>query len=83
MTPLTQWPAVDFSVVKNARLGDIAATLSSHSLRYLLVTQQKNDQTVLRGLFSARRLEMAMNITITPGLQARSFAELEHDLAHS
>ncbi|WP_374259106.1 CBS domain-containing protein [Aquabacterium sp.] len=82
MVPLSQWPTVDMSVVRTSRLGDIAATLRDHGLRYLLVTQQKNGQTVLRGLFSARRLEMAMNITIEPGLHARTFAELEHDLAH-
>lgn len=82
MVPVTQWDTVDLANVRTARLGDIAETLHEHGLRYLLVTQKKNGKTVLRGLFSARRLEMAMNTTIEPDLHSRSFAELEMVLAH-
>ena len=56
--------------------------MHQHGLRYLLVTQQKDGQTVLRGLFSARRLEMALNTTIEADMHSRSFAELEQVLAH-
>ena len=82
MVPVTQWDTVDLSVVRTTRLGDIAETLHEHGLRYLLVTQQKHGKTMLRGMFSARRLEMAMNTTIEPDLHSRSFAELEMVLAH-
>lgn len=82
MVPVTQWDAVDLADVRTAQLGDIAATMREHGLRYLLVTQRKNDVVVLRGLFSARRLEMAMNTTLEPDLHSRSFAELEQVLAH-
>lgn len=82
MVPLSQWPVVDMVAVRSARLGDIAATMREHGLRYLLVTQRKNGSTMLRGLFSARRLEMAMHTTIEPGLHVRTFAEMEHALMH-
>ena len=82
MVPLAQWDAVDISQVRRARLGDIAATLQAHGLRYLLVTQTKMGATSLRGLFSARRLEMALATRIEPDLHSRSFAELEQALAH-
>ena len=82
MNPVSRWDAVDLAQVRTARLGDIAATMHEHGLRYLLVTQQKEGGTVLRGLFSAHRLEMALNTTIEPDLHSRSFAELEQVLAH-
>jgi hypothetical protein len=53
-----------------------------HGLRYLLVTQTKQGVTTLRGLFSARRLEQALQTAIEPDLHSRSFAELGQALAH-
>ncbi|MFT3856211.1 MAG: CBS domain-containing protein [Aquabacterium sp.] len=82
MIPVAHWEVVDLAQVRTARLGDVAATMHEHGLRYLLVTQLKDGRTTLRGLFSARRLEMAMNTTIEPDLHSRSFAELEQVLAH-
>lgn len=82
MIPVSHWDAVDMSQVRTARLGDVVATMHEHGLRYLLVTQIKDGRMMLRGLFSARRLEMAMNTTIEPDLHSRSFAELEQVLAH-
>jgi len=82
MVPVARWDTVDMAEVRHARLGDVAATLHEHGLRYLLVTQRKQGETVLRGLFSARRLEMAMQTAIEPDLHSRSFAELEQALAH-
>lgn len=82
MVPVGSWDVVDMAQVRTARLGDIAETLHEHNLRYLLVTQTKNGQTFLRGLFSARRLEMAMRQPIEADLHSRTFAELESVLAH-
>lgn len=82
MVPVGAWEVVDLSQVRTARLGDIEATLHEHNLRYLLVTQTKNGETCLRGLFSARRLEMAMRKPIHADLHSRTFAELESVLAH-
>jgi CBS domain len=82
MVPITQWDTVDIAHVRVAHVGDIVATLREHNLRYLLVTQKKAGATVLRGLFSASRLEQALKTTIEPDLHSRNFAELELVLAH-
>ena len=82
MVPVTQWDTVDIAHVRIAHVGDIVATMREHNLRYLLVTQKKNGTTVLRGLFSANRLEQALQTTIEPDLHSRNFAELEQVLAH-
>jgi ferric-dicitrate binding protein FerR (iron transport regulator) len=68
--------------VRTARLGDIVATMHEHGMRYLLVIQTKDAQTMLRGLFSASRLEQALGAPIHSDLHSRSFAELESVLAH-
>ena len=83
MVPLHRWPTVDLGRVRTARLGEIAATMHEHGLRYLLVTQTKHGQTTLRGLFSASRLERAMQTVIDSDLHSQSFAELEMALAHA
>ena len=82
MVPITQWDTVDIAQVRVAHVGEIVATMREHNLRYLLVTQKKGGSTVLRGLFSASRLEQALNTTIEPDLHSRNFAELELVLAH-
>lgn len=82
MLPVSQWDTVELSAVRTARLGDVAATLHENGLRYLLVTQTKQGVTTLRGLFSAARLERALQTAIEPDLHSRSFAELGQALAH-
>lgn len=82
MIPVRHWDTVELAQVRTARLGDVAETMHQHGLRYLLVVQNKEGRTTLRGLFSATRLEMAMNTTIEADLHSRSFAELEQVLAH-
>lgn len=83
MVPLHRWPTIDLARVRTARLGEIAATMHEHGLRYLLVTQTKQGHTTLRGLFSASRLERAMQTVIDSDLHSQSFAELEMALAHA
>ena len=82
MVPVTQWDTVDIAHVRVAHVGDIVATMREHNLRYQRVTPKKAGATVLRGLFSASRLEQALKTTIEPDLHSRNFAELELVLAH-
>ncbi len=77
MTPVSQWQVIAMSQLAGARVGHIVATLREHGLRYLLVTEVQEGQTSLRGLFSARRVELALNTVIEGSLQSRSFADLE------
>lgn len=82
MTPLSQWQVADIASIEHACLGDVVATLRSHSLRYLLAVAHEGGQVVLRGVFSARHLEAALGTVIGADLHSRNFAELEASLAH-
>jgi hypothetical protein len=82
MIPISHWETLDLAQVRTARLGDIVATMHEHGMRYLLVTQVKDGRALLRGLFSASRLEQALGTPIGSDLHSRSFAELEAVLAH-
>lgn len=77
MTPVSQWQVVRMSQLVGARVGNIVATLREHGLRYLLVIDEQAGQTSLRGLFSARRIELALETVIEGSLHSRSFADLE------
>lgn len=82
MTPRAQWRVVDAWQVEHSRLGNLAATMREHGLRYLLVADRTNGSTVIRGLYSARRLEHALGLDLGNGPRSRSFAELEAALMH-
>ncbi len=77
MTPVSSWQVVNLSQLAGARVGNIVATLRDHGLRYLLVTETVDGQLSLRGLFSARRVELALQTVIEGTLHSRSFADLE------
>lgn len=77
MTPVSQWQVVTLPQLAGARVGNIVATLREHGLRYLLVIEELAGQTSLRGLFSARRVELALQTVIEGSLHSRSFADLE------
>jgi hypothetical protein len=77
MTPLSDWQVVDAWQVEHSRVGNVAATMRRHGLRYLVVAERGPASTRLCGLFSARRLEQALGVDLSPGPRSRSFAELE------
>lgn len=77
MTPLAGWQVVDAWQIEHSRLGNVAATMREHGLRYLLVVQRTESTSEIRGLISARRLEQALGIELGHGLHSRSFAEIE------
>ena len=77
MTPVAVWQVVTMAQLVGARVGHIVATLREHGLRYLLVTEVVEGVTSLRGLFSARRVELALQTVIEGSLLSRSFADLE------
>lgn len=77
MTPVSRWQVLDFSQLGHASVGRIVATLREHSLRYLLVTEVRDGRPSLRGLFSARRIELALKTLIDGDLHLSTFAALE------
>jgi CBS domain containing-hemolysin-like protein len=77
MTPVSRWHVLDFNQLSHASVGNIVATLREHSLRYLLVTEMRDGRPSLRGLFSARRIELALKTLIDGDLHLSTFAALE------
>jgi hypothetical protein len=76
MTPLADWAVIDVGELAHARVGDVVETLHATGQRYLFVSEKVDDGTALRGLFSARRIEEALEASIVGDGHARSFAEL-------
>ncbi|HEX5687265.1 MAG TPA: hypothetical protein VFY73_24885 [Ideonella sp.] len=77
MTPRAEWQVVDAWQIEHCRLGNVAATMREHGLRYLLVAERSTTSTEVCGLFSARRLELVLGVELGSGPLSRSFAELE------
>lgn len=83
MTPVADWMTIDASRLASARVGDIAATFRAASDRYLIVMEtEAGGRRVVRGLFSANRVERALGHTIAVELRSRSFADLAQALGH-
>ncbi|HXD07302.1 MAG TPA: CBS domain-containing protein [Burkholderiaceae bacterium] len=83
MTPLSSWGVVPFDAAVRAQVGDIVATMQSHGQRYLLVGENTENGLMLRGLFSATRIEQALGEPLrSDELRSRSFAQLEAALHH-
>jgi hypothetical protein len=77
MSPLSEWAVIDAGELAHARVGDIVETLHATGQRYLFVTEKIEDgEVALRGLFSARRIEEALEAAIDSDGHAHSFAEL-------
>jgi CBS domain containing-hemolysin-like protein len=77
MTPISDWATIDAGELAHARVGDIVETLHATGQRYLFVTERIDAETYLRGMFSARRIEEALESPISADGHAHSFAELE------
>lgn len=83
MLPVSHWQTIDMHELRSARVGDVVATLRASGQSYLLVTERLDDgHARLRGLFSLRRIELALGQAIEHDNHSRSFAELESVLAH-
>jgi CBS domain containing-hemolysin-like protein len=82
MTPIADWATVDATMLDDARVGDVVATLRAHGQRYLFVTEQVEGRRSLRGMFSARRIEEELQSPIAVDHHANSFAELEARIGH-
>lgn len=87
MTPVAAWSTLDVARLANARVGDIVETFRRSGDRYLIVTESIAEadapaRTVVRGVFSANRVERALGRSIDIELRSRSFADLASALAH-
>ncbi len=89
MTPVAAWSTIDVARLANARVGDIVETFRRAGDRYLIAIEllpepdaENTPRTVVRGVFSASRVERALGHSIDIELRPRSFADLASALAH-
>ncbi len=75
MTHLKDIPTLTIKDVLNAQIGDVLHTLNEIGSEYVLVTMEDGEQTVIRGVFSARSIARALKIFFDPSPAARTFAE--------
>lgn len=91
MTPASRWVTLDVDHLRRAEVGHIVATFLATGARYLIVTETVHEssdmfndtsRTVVRGLYSANRIERALGHAIEEEIRSRSFADLAAALAH-
>jgi CBS-domain-containing membrane protein len=82
MEPVAEWHVIDHSAVVRLTIGDVASLMSDTGRRYLVVVERTNDgeEQMVRGLFSAARIQMLLG-TAAPGpALAHTFAEIEREI---
>ncbi|MCP3850922.1 MAG: CBS domain-containing protein [Gammaproteobacteria bacterium] len=81
MTGVQTLDAVDWTVVKKARVGDIAMTMRKLNRQHTLVLEHPSEDTYqIRGIFSISLLSKSLGINIETTEVAQTFAEFERVL---
>jgi len=81
MTRKSDLDAVKMSDVSLANVGDIVETIKACDRHHVLVTEDRRDRMVMRGLFSISRISSLLRKNIELNNRANSFAELEKALS--
>lgn len=83
MTPQEHLEVLDFAAVRVAKVGHIVSTLKSWGRHHAIVVEHDTGgrQTV-RGIFSATQIARQLGVAITTSEVARTFSEIEAQLAH-
>ena len=81
MVPQPRLEVIEFEHVRNARVGEIVATLMRSGRQHAAVVENAEGAHVLRGLFSATQIARQLGLAIQPTEIARTFAEIEASLA--
>lgn len=76
MIPVDQWEVSDYADVEKARISQVVDSFKKAGRRHLVVTEKD----VVRGIFSATRVEQALGIRLDIVRTAKSFAEIESAL---
>lgn len=85
MIPVSHWEVIDYKDAEKVRVSDIVAAFRATGMRHLVVTEDAENapESVIRGIFSASRVEQATSLQLEIVSTAKSFAEIEHAMAHS
>ena len=81
MVPQSRLVVLEFERVRNARVGEIVATLMRSGRQHAAVVENVEGGHALRGLFSATQIARQLGHVIQPTEIARTFAEIEASLA--
>jgi len=81
MVPQARLEVIEFEHVRNARVGEIVATLMRSGRQHAAVVEHSAPGHVLRGLFSATQIARQLGLAIQPTEIASTFAEIEASLA--
>ena len=76
MVPVDQWEVSAYADVEKARISHVVDSFKAAGRRHLVVTEKN----VVRGIFSATRVEQALGIRLEIVRTAKSFAEIESAL---
>ena len=84
MTPVSHWEVIDYTDIEKAQISQIVAAFKATGRRHLVVigSSENCPESIVRGIFSASRVEQATSLQLEIVSTARSFAEIEHVLAH-
>jgi CBS-domain-containing membrane protein len=83
MTPRDRLEVIEFSVVRNAEVGHVVATLKSTGRQHALVAEEDDSgRQMIRGIFSASQIARQLDMAINPTQIASTFAEIEAAIAH-
>lgn len=85
MAPISEWEVIDYADIENAQISQIVAAFKAAGRRHLVVKGNSENcpESIVRGIFSASRIEQATSLQLEIVSTARSFAEIEHAVAHS
>jgi len=83
MKPVAEWQVLEHGAVARLTIGELATLMSDVGMRYLVVVEQLKDRAEwqVRGLFSGARIQMLLGTPAPVVAPARTFAELEREIA--
>ena len=82
MTPASALEAVAFEDIAAARVGHVLETLKASGRQHALVVENIGGKPYVRGLLSLSRLSRQLGVNLLTAEVARTFAEIEAQLAH-
>ncbi len=83
MVPQHEWEVIDYADVLKAKISQVVDAFKSRGRRHLVVTEDCEGEGVVRGIFSATRVEQVLGIRIETVRTPQSFAEIESAVIHA
>lgn len=84
MTPHAQLEVLSMTDVQRARVGNVLATLRAKRRQHAMAVEVEasSGRQIVRGVFSASRLEAQLGTPVSPSVGVRTFAEIKTALSH-